>query len=108
MDTALQSSDYMRGRHLPIYGLVKDDADMQQKYKDGHELPQIGVVTAIVWSPLFEKHIGLGVIDKRLKNSDTIVGVKTSSGHVLAAKISSLPFRKTNAVGGRAASRKER
>ena len=59
LDSALKSSDYMRGRHLPIYGLVKDDAEMQLKYKDGHELLQIGVVTAIVWSPLFEKHTGL-------------------------------------------------
>ena len=36
-----------------------------------------------------------------------LVGVETSSGHVLAAKVSSLPFKVGKAAGGRTMSRKE-
>ena len=61
----------------------------------------------IAWSPKFRKHIGLGYVDKRLEKSNAVVGVETSSGHVLAAKLSSLPFKVGKSAGGRTASRKE-
>jgi aminomethyltransferase len=108
LDGALEASEYMRGKHLPIYGTIPgEDLALKEEFKDGHELPQIGVVTVIAWSPKFEKHIGLGYIDKRLEKSNAVVGVETSSGHVLAAKVSSLPFKVGKAAGGRTMSRKE-
>lgn len=58
-------------------------------------------------SSKFGKHIGLGYIDKRLEKKNAVVGVETSSGHMLAAKVSTLPFKVNGKPGGRMASRAE-
>ncbi len=107
LNSALQQGDYMRGKHLRIFGTVDGDEDAMSEYTDGHELPHIGVVTALGYSSKFGKHIGLGYIDKRLEKKNAVVGVETSSGHMLAAKVSTLPFKVNGKPGGRMTSRAE-
>lgn len=100
LDDSIQEQDIMRGKHLPIYRSMTEDAD-------DLETPVAGALTAITWSPKFQKVIGLGYINVDLLKSNAEVGIKTFGGQVVAAKVTTLPFKSEKTVGGRAASRKE-
>ncbi len=102
MDDVLGSNEYWRGQHLPMYGMPADDGEDH----DGMA-PQVGVITAYAPSPKFGRNLGIGYVDTELAKPGTFVGVQTASGNVVAGRLSNLPFKQKQMVGGRTKSRAE-
>merc|ERR1712032_413225 len=109
MDDAFRANDCWAGRHLPIYTMHENGVEALSNYVmnengDVVQTPQAGVLTTCAPSPLFGKKLGLGYVQTDLAVPGTLVGVQMASGRMVAALVSKLPFKQSDALGGRARS----